>query len=192
MKSILFQKVPFALIPVNKDFECVHIWRKNYCFIFRGKSLLFGSNSLKISVFNKKLEKSDFTVLFGSSSSGVEIFWYELCEDVQYYFVVTPWKCILSYQLWKTCVVLFGINSPKVSVLFYMNSDKKCVLFGSISVEVSVLFDMNSFKKCVVLFCTNSVMVSELFHMNSKIIPLLFSKSWILVNLPKTEILYRD
>ena len=73
-----------------------------------------------------------------------------------------------------------------------MNSDKKCVLFGSISVEVSVLFDMNSFKKCVVLFCTNSVMVSELFHMNSKIIPLLFSKSWILVNLPKTEILYRD
>ena len=31
-----------------------------------------------------------------------------------------------------------------------MNSEKKFVLFGSISLTVSVLFDINSDKKCVV------------------------------------------
>ena len=56
--------------------------------------------------------------------------------------------------------------------LFYMNSDKKYVLFGSISRKVSVLFDLNSGKKCVVLFCINSQKVSELFHINFKIIQL--------------------
>ena len=68
---------------------------------------------------------------------------------------------------------------------------QKCVLFGSASLKVSVLFDVNSNKKCVVLFCVNTLKVSELFHMNSKIIPLLFSKSCIPVNLLKTEVLYR-
>ena len=79
-----------------------------------------------------------------------------------------------------------------MSLSLYVNSDKKCVLFGSISLKVSVLFDMNSDKRCVVLFCINSPKVSELFHMNSKIIQLLLSKSCILVNLLKTEILYSN
>ena len=51
-----------------------------------------------------------------------------------------------------------------MSVLFYVNSDKKCILFGIISLKVSVLFDTNSDnKKYVVLFCINSLKVSELF-----------------------------
>ena len=88
------------------------------------------------------------------------------------------------------CVVFFGSNSPKMSVFFYMNSDKKCLLFGSISLKVSLLFDMNSDKKCVVLFCITSLKVSESFHINTKIIQFLFFKSYILVNLLKTEVLY--
>ena len=72
----------------------------------------------------------------------------------------------------KMCVALFGSNSPKMSVLFYMNSDKKCLMFlcGITSLKVSMLFCMNSDKKCVVLFCINSLTVSKLFHMKSKII----------------------
>ena len=70
---------------------------------------------------------------------------------------------------------------------------KMCLvwLFGSASLKVSVLFDVNSNKKCEVLFCMSTLKVSELFHVNSKIIPLLFSKSCIPVNLLKTEVLYR-
>ena len=65
-----------------------------------------------------------------------------------------------------------------------------CVLCGSIYLKNSVLFDMNSDNKCVVLFCINSLKVSELFHMNSKIFQLLFFKSCILVNLLKIEVFY--
>ena len=39
----------------------------------------------------------------------------------------------------------------------------KSILCGNISLKVSVLFDVNSDKKSVVLFCINSVKVSE-FH----------------------------
>ena len=85
------------------------------------------------------------------------------------------------------CVVLFGINLTKMPVLFYNELRKKSVLCGSISLKISVLFDMNSDKTCVVLFCINSLKVSKLLHMNSKIIQLLFSRSCILVNLFKTE-----
>ena len=46
--------------------------------------------------------------------------------------------------------------------------------------------DIISDKKCLALFCNNSLKVSELFYMNSKIIQLLFSKFCILVNLLKT------
>ena len=74
-------------------------------------------------------------------------------------------------------IVLFGSNSPKISVLFYMNSEKKSVLFGSVPLKVLVLFDMNSDKRFVILFCTRSLQMSELFHMNSKIIALLVFKS---------------
>ena len=70
------------------------------------------------------------------------------------------------------CIVLFGSNFPKISILYYMNSDKKCVLFGSVPLKVSVLFDMNSDKRFVILFCIRSLKMSELFHMNSKIIEL--------------------
>ena len=31
------------------------------------------------------------------------------------------------------CVVMFGSNSPKIPVFFYMNSDKKCVVLFCIS-----------------------------------------------------------
>ena len=41
-------------------------------------------------------------------------------------------------------------------------------MFGSISLKVSVLFDMNFEKKCVVLFCINSLKVSESFNTNSE------------------------
>ena len=62
-----------------------------------------------------------------------------------------------SYVFWKMCVVVFGSNSLKVSVLFSLSSEKKCLLlFGSKSVKVSalknvfaivlVLFDMKSKK----------------------------------------------
>ena len=53
-----------------------------------------------------------------------------------------------------------------------MNSDKKCVLFGSVPLKDSVLFDMNSDKRFVILFCIRSLKMSELFHLNSKIIEL--------------------
>ena len=46
---------------------------------------------------------------------------------------------------------------------------RKRVLCGSISLKVSVLFDMNSGKKCVLLFCIDS-QVLELFHMKSSLI----------------------
>ena len=39
--------------------------------------------------------------------------------------------------------------------------------------KMSVLFGMNSDKKCIVLFCIKCLNVSELFHMNSKTIELL-------------------
>ena len=70
------------------------------------------------------------------------------------------------------CVVLFGSNSLKMSVLLYTNFDKKmsCVVW-------TVLFDMNSDKKYVGLFSIDTLKVSELFHMSSKIMQLLlFSK----------------
>ena len=73
-------------------------------------------------------------------------------------------------------IVLFGSNSPKISVLFYMNSEKKSVLFGSFPLKVLVLFDMNSDKRFVILFCIRSLQMSELFQMNSKIIALLVVK----------------
>ena len=64
------------------------------------------------------------------------------------------------------CVVLFGSNSLKMSVLFYMNYDKKDVLFGRISRKVSV-FDVNTDKKwVVVLLSINSLKLSELFDIN--------------------------
>ena len=75
------------------------------------------------------------------------------------------------------CVVLFGSSYPKMSVLLYMNSDKKCVLFGRVPLKVLVLFDMNSDKKFVVLFCINSLKMSEMLHINSKITALLVLKS---------------
>ena len=81
------------------------------------------------------------------------------------------------------CVVLFGSNSPKMSVLFRMSSDKKCVLFGSVPLKISIFFDMNSGKRFVVLFCIYSQIVSEVFHMNSKVITLLFSKSCLVFEL---------
>ena len=92
------------------------------------------------------------------------------------------------------CVVLFGNNSPKMSVLFYMNSGKKCVLLSCVSLKVSVLIDINSDKKCVVLFYIISQKVSELFHMNFKIIQLLFNlknmyHSCTLVNLLQTSLI---
>ena len=74
-------------------------------------------------------------------------------------------------------IVLFGSNSPKISVLFYVNSEKKSVLFGSVPLKVLVLFDMNSDKRFLILFCIRSLQMSELFHMNSKIIALLVFKS---------------
>ena len=73
-------------------------------------------------------------------------------------------------------IVLFGSNSPKISVLFYVNSEKKSVLFGSFPLKVLVLFDMNSDKRFVILFCIRSLQMSELFQMNPKIIALLVVK----------------
>ena len=48
------------------------------------------------------------------------------------------------------------------------------MLCGSNSPNMSELFDMSSDQKCVVLFCINSLKVSELFPMNCKINQLLF------------------
>ena len=83
-----------------------------------------------------KTYRKVFIVLFRSNSGGANIAWKELSENVSYYFIVTPSKCIMWYELWKMCVVLFGSNSLKMSVLFDLNSDKKCV----------VLFCSNSLK----------------------------------------------
>ena len=68
----------------------------------------------------------------------------------------------------------------KCQYWFILTLTKVC-LVCSISLKVSVLFDMNSDNECVVLFCINSLNVSELFHVTSKIIQLLFSKTCILV-----------
>ena len=75
-----------------------------------------------------------------------------------------------------------------MSVSFYMNPDKKCLMW-SVSLKLSALLDMYCDKKYVVLLSINSLKVSELFHMNSKIIQL-FSKFCIFVNLLKTDVFY--
>ena len=75
-----------------------------------------------------------------------------------------------------------------MSVSFYMNPDKKGLVW-SVSLKLSALLDMYCDKKYVVLLSINSLKVSELFHMNSKIIQL-FSKFCIFVNLLKTDVFY--
>ena len=80
------------------------------------------------------------------------------------------------------CIVLLGSNSVNVSNSLKMTKSVLCV---SIYLTNSVLFDMNSDKNCVVLFCINSLKVSKLFQMNTKIIQLFFLKSFIPVNLLK-------
>lgn len=57
-----------------------------------------------------------------------------------------------------------------------MNSDKICL-------KVSVLFDMNTDKKCVALFCINSLRESELFRMSSiSISKITFTLSYFISN----------
>ena len=75
--------------------------------------------------WQKLSEKYFFTGLFGNYSTGVNIVSYELWKNVCY-FIVTPWKCIMWYEHWKTSVVLFGSSSLKMSALFHMSSHKKC------------------------------------------------------------------
>ena len=76
---------------------------------------------------------------------------------VQYCLIVTCQKCQYCFISTLPKSVWCGSNSLKVSVQYYLIR--------------------------IVLFCVNSLKVSELFYMNSKIIQLLFFKSCILVNL---------
>ena len=97
------------------------------------------------------MENNYFIVLFGSNSRVVNIVWYELRENI-YYFTVTPWKCIVWYELWKMCVVLFGVTLWKCHYCFIWTLIKT-VLCDTVFLKVLVLFDRNSGKTCVVLFC---------------------------------------
>ena len=65
-----------------------------------------------------------------------------------------------------------------MSVLLYTNFDKKNALRGMNTIAWYELW-----QKHVGLFSIDTLKVSELFHMSSKIMQLLFSKSQILVNL---------
>ena len=75
--------------------------------------------------------------------------------------------CVI-WTLKNVCSIIW-YNSPKVSVLFYINLTKS-VVRSSVSLQVSVLFDKNTDKKCAILSCINPLKMSELFHMNCKII----------------------
>ena len=85
----------------------ITLWKCEYCLIWAlNKSVLFGSNSLKVSVLcDMNSEKTFYYSLI----------WKELSENVS----------IAWYKLWKS-VVLCGSNSLKMPALFDVNSGKVC------------------------------------------------------------------
>ena len=100
MKIFYLFKCPWKLS--NK---CLLLFGNNsnskceYCLIWaRNKSVLFGSNSLKLSVLcDMNSEKTFYYILI----------WKELYESVS-----------IAWQTLENCVVLFASNSLKMSVLF--------------------------------------------------------------------------
>ena len=81
----------------------ITLWKCEYCFTWAlNNSVLFGSNSLKVSLLcDMNSEKTFFYSLI----------WKKFSE-----------KFSIGWYLEK-CVVLFGSNSLKVPVMFDMNSE---------------------------------------------------------------------
>ena len=82
--------------------------------------------------------------------------------------VITPESvCIVLYELWKKCSVLFGSDSLKVSVLFDLNSYKSvyyCLVITPWKCQYCLIWTLI---EVFTIICSNSLKVSLLFDMNS-------------------------
>ena len=96
-------RVLFVLTPVNKDLESAHIWERKKFYLVHllwKKSVVFGSNSLKISIpFRVVLFGSNspkMSVLFNMKSDKKCLLWWYL-SVVLYY--INPWRC-QNFFIW--------------------------------------------------------------------------------------------
>ena len=74
----------------------ITLWKCEYCLVWAlNKSILFGSNSLKVSVLCDMDSEKRFyySLMWKELSESVIIAWYELWKSVWYHLVVTPWNC---------------------------------------------------------------------------------------------------
>ena len=102
------------------------LWKCEYCLIWvLNKSILFGSNSLKVSLLCDMYPEKNFyySLLWKEFPENVNIAWYNLFRIV---YQQLSERVSIVWCLEK-CAVLFRSNSIKVSVLFDMKSET-CLL----------------------------------------------------------------
>ena len=102
----------------------ITLWKCEYCLIWAlNKSILFGSNSLKVSVLCDTNSEKNFyySLIWKELSENVSIVWYKLWKSVQYCLPATLSKCfyclIMIWSLGKF-VALFASNSESVSIVW--------------------------------------------------------------------------
>ena len=84
----------------------ITLWKCEYCLIWAlSKSILFGSNSLKVSVLcDKNSEKMFYYCLIRKKlCEKFSIAWYKLWKSVWYCLPVTLWKCQYCLMSAKVC-----------------------------------------------------------------------------------------
>ena len=127
LRIFLLFKCPFKLSKKCFFYNCLVItpWKCEYCLIWvLNKSILFGNNSLKVSLLCDMYSEKSFyySLICKELSENVSIVW-----------------CL------ETCVALFGRNSMKMSVLFDMKSEKVFPVIRSNCLKVWILFRWDAY-----------------------------------------------
>ena len=94
----------------------ITLWKCQYWLIWAlNKSVLFGSNSLKVSIFcDMNSKKTCYSLIWKELSENVSIVWYKLWKSVYYCVPVT--LCLVTLKRWDGVMsVLFDdLSSEKV------------------------------------------------------------------------------
>ena len=88
----------------------ITLWKFEYCLIWAlNKSIMFGSNSLKVPVLcDMNSEKSFYySLIWEELSENVSITWYKLWKSVKYYLPLTLWKCHYCLMSGKVCSMIW-------------------------------------------------------------------------------------
>ena len=112
----------------------ITLWKCEYCLVWAlNKSILFGSNSLKVSVLCDMDSEKRFyySLMWKELSESVIIAWYELWKSVWYHLVVTPWncQCCLIWDLKRYLLLLVATIWKEEYFFIFLDVFHACIVW---------------------------------------------------------------